>query len=176
MLALKDENGFVFSSNSGLQREANITEEEFAAGIKCLESPDNDSRTKENDGIRVKKIDGGWVVLNHSKYRVRESLKREKTRERVRRFRENLKKGNACNAGVCVTSALPSVSVSDKEGGVGGEEQSVTDDPAPGSKEYIASVEEETQKARGIINEKQRLLLEKIAALKKEKPENVEPS
>jgi hypothetical protein len=32
-------------------------------------APDPDSRTKTNEGRRIKEIDGGWVLLNHGKYR-----------------------------------------------------------------------------------------------------------
>lgn len=111
MLALKDENGFVSCARSGLQRCANISVEEFDTAIKALESPDLDSRTPDYDGCRVAKIDGGWIILNHEKYRLHDDIHREKTRERVRKFRENhdVKKNvTQCN----VTDTLPSVSVS----------------------------------------------------------------
>ena len=112
MLAMKDENGLVAASMSGLQRAANITPEEFDRAIASLESPDKDSRTPDHEGRRIEKIDGGWLVLNHELYRLEEGKKREQTRERVRRHRakkqgltEDVTQSN-------VTHALPSVSVS----------------------------------------------------------------
>lgn len=109
ILALKDENGFVSASRSGLARIANITIDEFDTGIKCLESPDIDSRTSENEGKRIAKIEGGWVVLNNEKYRLHDDIQRDKTRERVRRYRERLNNVTIRND----TSTFPSVSVSE---------------------------------------------------------------
>lgn len=111
ILAMKDESGFVATSRSGLIRASNITSEEFDVAIKALESPDPDSRTPENDGRRVEKIDGGWIVLNHEKYRLHDDKQRELTRERVRKYRAKNANVTKCNA----TSTLPSVSVSVSE-------------------------------------------------------------
>ncbi len=73
MLAMKDQNGFVAASRSGLKRRCNLisdpTGEKFDEAIKCLESPDPESRTKAFDGRRIEAIEGGWMVLNHKKYR-----------------------------------------------------------------------------------------------------------
>jgi hypothetical protein len=113
MLAMKDENGFVSTSRSGLLRAANIPQDKFEEAIKTIESPDPDSRTPEHDGIRAEKIDGGWVILNHEKYRLHDDVQRNNTRERVKKFRE---KKNMCNVSVTlrnVTETLPSVSVSE---------------------------------------------------------------
>ena len=69
ILATKDKNGMVQGCLRGLARVCNVTPEECAAALAKLEGPDPDSRTKENEGRRLQKIDGGWVVLNHFKYR-----------------------------------------------------------------------------------------------------------
>jgi len=69
MLAMCNSKGFVASSRSGLVRESNITEPEFAVGIAILEAPDKDSRSPEFEGRRVEKCIGGWSVLNYPKYR-----------------------------------------------------------------------------------------------------------
>lgn len=115
MLAAKDENGFVACSRSGLRRMANVTDAELDAALMCLESPDDDSRTPDNDGRRVDRIEGGWVVLNHKKYRDHSEVSREKTRERVRRYREKLSSGKDNVTLQGVTGVLPSVSVSVSE-------------------------------------------------------------
>jgi hypothetical protein len=110
-LALKDENGFVATSRQGLKQAANITQEEFDKGLNTLESPDPDSRTPDNEGRRVAKIEGGWVVLNHEKYRDSEQSQRVKTKERVKRFREKQRVTQSVTLHN-VTKPLPSVSVS----------------------------------------------------------------
>jgi hypothetical protein len=109
ILAKSDENGFVACSTSGLQRAANISVDEFNKALKILESPDPDSRTPDNEGRRIEKINGGWVIINFMKYRARSEVIREQTRERVKKFREKKKDVTQCN----VTDTLPSVSVSD---------------------------------------------------------------
>jgi len=73
ILALKNQNGFIATSYSGLQRTCNLLDDiegkKFANSIAYLEGPDPDSRTKEFDGRRIQRIEGGWIVLNHQKYR-----------------------------------------------------------------------------------------------------------
>lgn len=68
-LAEKDMNGFVAASKSGMIRICNVTPEEFEDAVTVLESPDPDSRTPDNNGRRLQKVDGGWIVLNHFLYR-----------------------------------------------------------------------------------------------------------
>jgi len=118
MLAMKDDSGFVASSRSGLIRAANITPDEFDKAIKCLESPDEESRTRDYEGRRVEKVEGGWVILNHEKYRLHEDLKKEKHREYMREWRA--KKGSVNNCEftkdhVSITSVSESVSESEKK-------------------------------------------------------------
>ncbi|MFA6271199.1 MAG: hypothetical protein WC657_08420 [Candidatus Paceibacterota bacterium] len=69
MLAKKNYKGEVLTARSGLLRAANVPEPDFDEAIKCLESPDKDSRSDEFEGRRIEKIPGGWRVLNHYKYR-----------------------------------------------------------------------------------------------------------
>jgi len=89
MLAMKDQNGFVATSRSGLMRAANISAEEFDRAVNTLESPDPDSRTPDNDGRRVSRMEGGWLVLNNNKYLLPEDVKRAQNKERVERHRRS---------------------------------------------------------------------------------------
>jgi len=121
MLAMCDMNGFVAASRPGLIRAANITEIEFDSGIATLEDPDPDSRSSEHDGRRVEKCEGGWLVLNHAKYRAfspNEGDPNSPGAVRVRRWREKHKNvtsapdvtgGNVTS----VTSASASASASE---------------------------------------------------------------
>ena len=111
MLALKDENGFVRGSSKTLSRMANVSLDKVEEALEKFLSPDPDSCTPDDDGRRIQEYTGGWLVLNHVKYRDKEHILREQNRERVRRFREKHKDNHSvteCN----VTSALPSVSAS----------------------------------------------------------------
>jgi hypothetical protein len=75
MLASSDAYGRVEASIIGLARAANVSLDECKTAINVLESPDIHSRNQDNEGRRIEKIDGGWIVLNYVKYR-------EKAKER----------------------------------------------------------------------------------------------
>lgn len=69
MLALADRDGYVAASIPGLAAMANVGVEECREAIERLKAPDDDSRTKTNQGRRIVDSDGGWNLLNYSKYR-----------------------------------------------------------------------------------------------------------
>jgi len=70
MLAMKDRNGKVTGTTAGLSRAAVLTYEETVEALKILEAPDTKSDTnQEYEGRRIKRVEGGWVVLNADKYR-----------------------------------------------------------------------------------------------------------
>lgn len=69
MLAIADRNGEVQGSVPGLARIAGVNVEACRAALAKFLSPDPDSRTKDDQGRRIEEIDGGWHLLNHSKYR-----------------------------------------------------------------------------------------------------------
>jgi len=90
MLTLADRDGFVRSSPSGLARSANVPLAACRTALRTLEQPDVESSTQEWAGRRIEAIEGGWTVLNYEKYRdLRDpDVRREQTRERVRKHRE----------------------------------------------------------------------------------------
>jgi len=102
MLALSDRDGIVDASVPGLAKQAGVTLEQTEQALSVLESPDPYSRTKDHEGRRVEPVDGGWRLLNHSKYR--EKLSREDRREkaanrqRVKRERESSRSVTPCHA------------------------------------------------------------------------------
>ena len=91
MLARADANGYVAASVPGLAHIAHVTREECESALAVLLAPDADSRTKEHDGRRIEVVDGGWVVLNHKKYRDLRTADQVSGAERVKRHREKLK-------------------------------------------------------------------------------------
>lgn len=97
MIAAMDEEGFVmFASIPNLARRANVTLDAAEKAVAVLEGPDKNSSDPEFEGRRIERVDGGWLVLNAPKYRelVTRAIARERTRERVAKFRA-AKKGNA---------------------------------------------------------------------------------
>ncbi len=103
-IALMNEDGFVqFASPANVAHTARITDAETEQAITILESPDPNSADSDNDGRRIERVPGGWMVLNSEKYRnlaTREMI-REQTRIRVARKRSK-DKGivTECNAHV----------------------------------------------------------------------------
>lgn len=91
LLAAMDEDGFCsFAAIGNVAGRARVTLEEAKSSLEILAAPDPESSDPENEGRRIERVSGGWIVLNATKYRdlvSRENAK-EKTRERVKRFRE----------------------------------------------------------------------------------------
>src|SRR6478609_157817 len=69
MLALKNKNGIVEGSIPGLADMARLSLNETIKALKVLSDPDEYSRTQDHEGRRIQAIDGGWIVLNHDKWR-----------------------------------------------------------------------------------------------------------
>ncbi len=71
MLATADRCGEVQASVPGLARLANVSMDECVAALATFLAPDPYSRTPDNEGRRIEVVDGGWRLLNHSKYRAK---------------------------------------------------------------------------------------------------------
>jgi len=69
LLAMADKDGFVDASVPGLAKMAGVEIQELEAALKVLQEPDPYSRTSAHDGRRIEAVEGGWVLLNHAKYR-----------------------------------------------------------------------------------------------------------
>jgi hypothetical protein len=93
ILAIKDENHMVDCALSGLARAARVSDEECEKAIAILEAPDPDDSSGIEDGRRIKKVQGGWFVVNGATYQEvglaewKLEQIRWKTAERVRRYR-----------------------------------------------------------------------------------------
>jgi hypothetical protein len=114
MIAVMDETGFCqFAGIGNVAHRARVTLEEAQEALTCLESDDPDSSDPDNEGRRLERVPGGWMVLNAEKHRslVTRAVKQEQTRERVRRWRQRQKAdGNASsNAPVTPSEAVPEV-------------------------------------------------------------------
>lgn len=69
MLAMADSKGRVWASVPGLANRARVPVEDVEEALGKFLGPDKYSRTPDNEGRRIEKIDGGWRLLNHAKYR-----------------------------------------------------------------------------------------------------------
>ena len=89
MLAMCDRSGEVAASVPGLAARARITLEQCQDALNRLMTPDPFSRTPDHEGRRIEKIDGGWRLLNHAKYRHKMSQdeRREYMKMKMREYR-----------------------------------------------------------------------------------------
>jgi hypothetical protein len=105
LLKLADINGVVDMTPEAIARRTNVPLEIVREAIEELEKPDPRSRNPDNDGRRIVRLDDhrdwGWMICNYHKYRSieNEEQRREKTKARVRKFREKQSAVNGCNAG-----------------------------------------------------------------------------
>ena len=91
MLAMADQHGCIWASVPGLAKRAGVERAECERALACFTAPDPDSRTKDFEGRRIEAIDGGWILLNHGKFREMLSAEDQKSKatERQRRHRES---------------------------------------------------------------------------------------
>ena len=83
MLSMADQNGYVGASVPGLASRARVSIDACVAALESFEGPDPWSRTKDNEGRRIAPADGGWVLLNHAKYRAAQSADDRRERSRL---------------------------------------------------------------------------------------------
>lgn len=70
MLAIADSRGVVTAGGvPALARQVNLTVDKCREALGILEAPDPDSQTPDNEGRRVIRQQGGWLVVNAVKYR-----------------------------------------------------------------------------------------------------------
>ncbi len=93
LLAMADQRGIAEGSIPGLAGFANVTVEECETALAELMAADKYSRTKDWDGRRIEEVDGGWLLLNHGKYRAkmnsderREYLRKKQAEHRAKTY------------------------------------------------------------------------------------------
>jgi len=98
MLALSDQCGEVQASIPGLADMSRVTIEQCEDALTILLSPDKYSRSSENEGRRIEKIDGGWIILNHAKYRKLMSADERKEYFRVKKAEQRAREKGVNNS------------------------------------------------------------------------------
>lgn len=69
MLAMADRNGTVNTSVRALAHSSGVALEATVAALEKFQAPDPDSRTMAHEGRRIERIEGGFKLLNHARYR-----------------------------------------------------------------------------------------------------------
>lgn len=98
LLAMADKLGVADGSVPGIASLARVKIEDCRRALLKLQAPDRDSRSDEYDGRRIKKIEGGWLILNHEKYRAKvdDDERREYLRVKKAESRRRLSEVNKC--------------------------------------------------------------------------------
>lgn len=93
MLAMADQDGYVGASVPGLAARARVSLEDCVTALDTFRAPDEWSRSKDYDGRRIIDADGGWLLLNHAKYRaIRDAeARREQARLAMAKLRAERK-------------------------------------------------------------------------------------
>ncbi|MCZ6504349.1 MAG: hypothetical protein O6945_17770 [Gammaproteobacteria bacterium] len=103
MIVLCDADGTVDMTPHSIARRTGIPIEHIEAGLKILEAPDPYSRTPDQEGRRIERLDDhrpwGWSIINHAYYRALKDAgtKRENNRIRKQRQREREKAAGECH-------------------------------------------------------------------------------
>jgi hypothetical protein len=89
MLAMCEPEGLCRATAPGISHRARLSLSVVKKALAVLESPDSESRSEEEDGRRIERVDGGYHIVNYLKYRAKSSLeeRREQVREAVARHR-----------------------------------------------------------------------------------------
>jgi hypothetical protein len=83
--------GIVRAAGSGIVRRAGLNDiEEGMKALERLASPEDDSRSREWDGRRLVRVNGGFCALNFERYRKRDAT----AAERAKRYRDKQKEGS----------------------------------------------------------------------------------
>ncbi len=76
--------GFIEAAGPGIIRRAMMDLKSGLVALRALCSPDPESRTPKNEGRRLARVKGGYLVLNYMDYREKDHT----AAERARRYRE----------------------------------------------------------------------------------------
>lgn len=125
LLTLADINGVVDMTREAIARRTNVPLDMVCAAIAELEAPDPKSRTPDEDGRRIARLDQhrdwGWLIVNYQRFReiASEEQRRAKTLERVRKHRgkEPVTQCNAPETLVNACNAMQREREREREGG-----------------------------------------------------------
>ena len=106
--------GKVEAASTGIIRmQGSIEREDGLDAIERLSRPEPESRSQENDGRRMVRVDGGFIILNYDKYRTKDHT----AAERMKRYRAKKQKESQRESDAVVTecNAVTSVTVTQVE-------------------------------------------------------------
>ena len=91
MLAMKDADGIVRARIPNLAYRARVEPQEAEEAVRVLSSPDPSTPDDPEGGVRIKKVEDGWLIVNHEKYQFSTEAKRKYWRDKKAEQRKQLK-------------------------------------------------------------------------------------
>lgn len=88
MLIMANRDGLVEATVPGIAYMARVSIDVCETAIATLSSPDRHSRTKVDDGRRVRQVEGGWLVVNYEAYSDKSSAEEKAEAARLRQERK----------------------------------------------------------------------------------------
>lgn len=99
MIVLCDADGVIDMTPGSISRRTGIPIEHIKAGIDILENPDPYSRTPDQEGRRIVRLDEhkawGWFLVNHQKYKSLQDSDEVRRLNRERKARQRERQKNA---------------------------------------------------------------------------------
>ncbi len=107
LLAKVDALGILRASVPAMAHACRLSLERFEEIMQGFEAPDAYSRSAENEGRRVQRIEGGWVLLNYLRYRELSQRKAGSHAERQARYYKRRKERDDLTGTTVTPDASP---------------------------------------------------------------------
>jgi hypothetical protein len=95
LLLKKDRGQVVRASLPGLAHSARLTVGEVELALEELLAPDKYSQSREHEGRRIERVEGGWLVVNGEKYRDMLNLDDRREYQRLKQAEYRVRRRNA---------------------------------------------------------------------------------
>lgn len=93
LLLMMDEDGVVrMGSISALARRANLPDSSTRKALDFLEMPDPESEDQEGQGVRIQRIEGGWLIVKGAEYRAMKTRMDVRQQNRIRQQKHRARK------------------------------------------------------------------------------------
>jgi hypothetical protein len=120
ILAMADRNGLVRATAPGISVRARVSEDRTREALARFEAPDPDDRSGVDEGRRIRRVPGGYSIVNHGMYRAvseedKVARRRLQLREAKARERERKRQLLSTNVNMCQQQSTSSITEAEAE-------------------------------------------------------------
>jgi hypothetical protein len=105
LLAMADQRGVAEGSIPGIADLARVSLEDCEKALARLQEPDRYSRSQDHEGRRIQAVEGGFLVLNYSRYRAK--LSEDERREYKRKWAAEKRASRGHDVDTCGQCGMP---------------------------------------------------------------------